>query len=59
MSSEMSIVNKFKFRLKAFGGPKIEAAETSATIRGEVEDLREAFYFWSSGFSSVFNSTVI
>ena len=54
----MSVVNKFEFRLKAFGGPKIEAADTSATIRGEVEGLREAFYFWSSNLSSVFNSAL-
>ena len=55
----MSVVNKFEFRLKKFRGPKIEAADTSATIQSEVEDLREALYFLSSGLSSVFNSTVI
>ena len=55
----MSIVNNFEFRFKTSGGCKIEAADTSATLSGEVEDLREALYFWSSRLPSVFNSIVI
>ena len=55
----MSVVNNFEFRLKASGGPKIEMADTSATIPGEVEDWRGALYFWFSDLSSVFNSIAI